>query len=317
MLNRSTRSRLLLTLGLFALTAFAQTDRGTITGTVSDPSGSVVPNAVITARNLDTGGEYATHATVTGNHTLTGLPVGQYSLTAEMVGFSRFVQQGIRVGVAQTERVDISLKVGSQTAAISINAEATLLKTENAEQSYNVSAQRMNDLPLNYQARGLSTGYNTVSGSIRNIFSFTLLAPGSNITGINDVVVNGAPVNTFAVRVDGMDGNNTVNPGRADQTAPSVDAIEEISLQSSNFAAEYGQGAGGQFNFASKSGTNKFHFSAYEYLMNEAMNAAQPFTHVLQPNKQNDFGITVGGPFTIPKLYHGRDKTFFFLSAEG
>jgi Carboxypeptidase regulatory-like domain len=257
-----------------------------------------------------------------GNYTLPQLPVGVYSLTVESAGFRKFIQQGIRVQVAQNVRVDIALQVGSTTDSVVVTAEATLLKTENAEQSYNISAERMNDLPLNYQARGLSNGYNNVSGAIRNIFTFSFLAPGSNISGINDIVVNGAPINSFAVRVDGMDSNNSLNPGRADQIAPSVDAIQEISLQSSNFSAEYGQVAGGQFNFTTKSGTNQLHGAAYEYWINEVLSAGQTFTndgtglHIRPKNRQNDYGFTLGGPIAIPHIYNGRDKTFFFASLE-
>ena len=136
------------------------------------------------------------------------------------------------------------------------------------------------------------------------------------------MIVNGAPSNTAAYRVEGMDNtNHTVNYA-LQENQPSADAIQEMAIQTSNFAPEFGQAGGGLFNITMKSGTNQYHGSGYEYFVNEDLNAAVPFSndgsgHKVRPrNRRNDFGGTIGGPVWIPKIYDGHNKTFFFFSIE-
>ncbi len=290
----------------------AQNDRGTITGTVSDPAGAVVPNASVVATSTDTGATFKTVTTGTGNYTIPSLPAGQYSVSVEAAGFKKFTQNGIEVQVAQVARIDVKLDVGSTTESITITSEAPLLQTENAQQSTNVTDERMNDLPLNFGGGGSSTG------SIRSPYMFNVLSPGVANNASGDTAnVNGLQANTFRVQVDGQDATSQNDIGWTSTVAqPSVDMIQEFSLQTSNFAAEYGQIGGGLYNFTTKSGTNQLHGTAYEYLTNEAMNASTPFTHADPRSRKNDFGGTVGGPVVIPKLYNGKDKTFFFFNIE-
>jgi hypothetical protein len=172
----------------------------------------------------------------------------------------------------------------------------------------------MNALPLNFGARG--------PGGFRNPFTFVQLLPGASITERNTIRVNGAPNMTFAIRLEGQDTSRPMDPSGSDIVAPSVEAVQEISVQTSNFAAEYGQAAGGLFNFTTKSGTNSLHGSAYAYVVNEALHAGRPFTDDLQGNhirakdRKQDSGASLGGPIYIPKVYDGRNKTFFFYNIE-
>jgi hypothetical protein len=298
----------------FSVTALAQNDRGTITGTVLDPAGAAVPNASISVANVETGLESKTVSTGTGNYTIPSLTAGRYTLTLEVPGFKKFVQQNIQVQVAGTIRIDIPLQVGAASDTITITAEAALLKTETAEQSTIITGERINELPLNFGGGGGSTG------SIRNPYLFNILSPGvtDNAVGQGDTAnVNGLPASTFRVQVDGQDATSKNDAGwTSTVAAPSVDMIQEFSLQTSNFAAEFGQAGGGFYNFTMKSGGNAFHGSAYEYFTNEAMDAQRPFTYTKPRSRKNDFGGTIGGPVWIPKLYDGRNKTFFFFNEE-
>jgi len=292
--------------------AFGQNDRGAITGTVRAQANAVVPGASVVAANVENGAEFQTVTTGTGNYTVPSLPAGHYSLTVQANGFKRFTQAGIEVQVAGTDRIDVSLQVGSTSESITISAEAPLLKTESAEQSTIVSGERINNLPLNFGGGGGSTG------SVRSPYLFNVLSPGvgdnASGTGAN---VNGLQANTFRVQVDGQDATSQNDIGWTSTVAqPSVDMIQEFSLQTSNFAAEFGQIGGGLYNFTTKSGTNELHGAAYEYFTNEAFDAYRPFTYQNPRSRKNDFGGTIGGPVWIPKIYNGKNKTFFFFNLE-
>ena len=142
------RHRICLSLFLIAaLSAFGQTDRGTITGSITDPAGAVIPNASVTASNKSTGVTFHTVTTTTGNYTLPALPSGVYDLTIEAAGFNRYIQEGIDVQVAQTARIDVTLKIGSATESVTVNADAPLLRTESAEQNSTLSGEKVNELP--------------------------------------------------------------------------------------------------------------------------------------------------------------------------
>jgi hypothetical protein len=309
-------------LALCAMVAFGQGDRGTITGTISDPAGAVVPNAVIEARNTATGTVYNGATTETGNYTFAGLPFGVYEVSVAVPGFKKFIRQNLTVQVAQTLRVDITLEVGSASEAVTVSAEASMLKTESGDVSTNVNVESLNQLPI------LGVGA-AASGSagIRNPNNVLDVVPGTYYSPNAQVKINGAPSNTQAYHVEGQDATNQGFPYAAAQTQPSVDAIQEISVQTSNFAAEYGGGGGGFFNVTMRSGTNQIHGSGYDYIVNEVLNAGTPFTGppftntkadnlVRSVARRHDYGWTVGGPVVIPKLYNGRDKTFFFFNFE-
>ena len=293
---------------LCALACLAQSDRGTITGTVSDPAGALIPGAKITAENPETGVQFTTLTTNTGNYTIPSVPSGTYSITVEQPGFRKFIQTGVSVQVAQSSRIDVTLQIGSTSEAVTISADAPLLRTESAEQSTTISGDQINQLPINF-AIG--------AGAVRNPLSFVQLSPGASIGGWNDIRVNGAPGNTFRIIFEGQDTTSALNPRVSDESQPSVEAIEEFTLQTSNFSAEFGQVSGGLFNFTSRSGINQFHGSAYEYFAHEKLGAGNPFgTYDRPKQRRHNFGASLGGPVTLPKLYNGRDRTFFFANFE-
>ncbi len=302
-------------------TVYGQTALATITGTVTDPTGAVVANAPISVRNLENGQVFAASSSQTGNYTMSQLPIGDYDLTVTVSGFKTYTHSKFHLAAAQTMREDIALEVGNTTESVTVTADSSLLKTENSELSQNVTLSQLNNLPV------LVVG--ATNSGFRDPFTAVRLVPGiryangSNVaagaTGaVTTMVVNGTPANSYGTRLDGM----TMNPtgprllGAQMQTQPSVDAIEEVAIQTSNFAAEFGAAGGAMINMVTKSGTNQFHGSAYDYGTNEALNAHQPYTGFRSKVRQHDFGGTFGGPLRIPKVYDGTNKTFFFFSFE-
>jgi hypothetical protein len=309
---------------IFAVTALSQSDRGTITGTVSDSSGGVVSGAPVQVRNIETGAVYPAGTSATGNYTLAQLPAGQYEMTVTVPGFKTFRRQGLAVDVAQTYRVDVTLEVGAQTDTVTVTEVAPLLKTDSGELSHNVSEAALDELPV------LATGAAAGASGIRNPYASVQVMPGgyyqtaaAGPASTADMVVriNGAPANTQALLIEGQDATNGWYSTQS-QTQPSIEAIQEFAVQTSNYAAEFGQVGGGLFNTTMKSGTNQYHGSAYDYFANEALNAGQPFTNngnggLIRPrNRRNDYGFTFGGPVWIPKVFNGHDKLFFFFNWE-
>jgi hypothetical protein len=298
---------------LFTASALAQSDRGTITGTVVDSSGAVVPGAKIALINSATNLRQETSTTETGNYAVTSLPAGRYTLSVEQPGFTRYEQSNILIQVAETTRLDVALKIGQATESVEVVADASMLKTESAEQSSSVTGDTINTLPMNY---GIG------AGAVRNPLSFVQLTPGAMMTGWNQINVNGLPAGSFRILFEGQESNNGLDGRASDEVQPSVDAIQQFTLQTSNFAAEFGQVAGGLFNFTARSGTNQLHGSAYLYATNEDLNAGAPYTsdgqgHHLRPfERRFDGGVSLGGPVYIPKVYNGKNRTFFFFNYE-
>jgi hypothetical protein len=294
--------------------AYAQGDRGSITGTVTDSSGAVVANAPIEARSTETSATYQAASTGTGNYTVAQIPAGTYEISVTLPGFKKFIRQGLTVQVAQTVRVDIVLEVGASTESVTVTADAALLKTESGELNHNINTNDLNNLPV----LGIGAG----SAGIRNPYSSLQLIPGTDWHPDSSVRINGFPSNTQAMRVEGQDSTSGISSSVQSSTQPSVEAIQEFAVQTSNFAAEFGQAGGGLFNVTMRSGTNQFHGSGYDYFVNEALNAGVPFTNngqggLLRPRvRRNDYGFSLGGPVELPKIYNGRDKTFFFFNFE-
>lgn len=292
---------------------FAQSDRGVITGTVTDSTGALIPGVKIVLTNANTGANSDTVTTGTGNYTLLSLPAGTYSLRVAHAGFSPYEQTNIQVRVAVTTRVEIVLSVGSATESIRVSAESTQLKTESAEQSTTITSKQIAELPINF---GIG------AGAIRNPLSFVQMTPGATFNGWNNISINGGS-NNFKIMFEGQESDSARQTQVSDELQPSVEAIEQFTLQTSNFSAEFGRvGNGGVYNFTSKSGTNQFHGSAYTYFENTFLNAGIPFTndgkgkHIKVVKHLADYGGSVGGPVLIPKLYNGKNRTFFFFNME-
>lgn len=303
----------LITTVVVCLSAFAQSDRGTITGTVADSTGALVPNVNVTLTNSNTGTKSATATTGTGNYTALALPAGTYTLTIEQSGFSKYQQTNIQVQVAVTTRVDVVLKVGTAAESVQVTADSSQLKTESAEQSSTITGKQINELPLNF---GIG------AGAIRNPLSFAQMTPGATFNGWNNISINGGN-NNFKIMFEGQESDSARQTRVSDELQPSVESIEQFTLQTSNFSAEFGRvGNGGIYNFTSKSGTNQIHGSAYTYFENTFLNAGIPFTndgkgkHIKVVKHLADYGGSIGGPVWIPKLYNGKNKTFFFFNME-
>jgi hypothetical protein len=301
---------------LISLPVLAQSDRGTITGTVTDPAGAVIPAVPVSARNLATGSVFDTVTTATGSFTIPSLPVGRYSVSVTAPGFSTYVQEGIEIQSAMTARIDVALKVGSSAESITVDASAPLLRTENAEQSQTISGDTINQLPLTSSGASLYGARNPLAG--------LTLAPGTMAIGGTNFTfrVNGS-TNTARYLVDGQDiTTQGMSSAHLSESHPAVEALQEVTLQVSNFAAEFGQVQGGMVNFTSRSGSNQIHGTGYDYMMNEALNAGRPYTndgngHLVRPRmRNNNYGFTAGGPVYLPKLYDGRNRTFFFVNFE-
>jgi hypothetical protein len=303
---------------LTTLTAFAQSERGTITGTILDPTAAVVSSAPVQARNLATGAVFDAATTPTGNYTLPELPPGTYELSVTVPGFKKYIRQGLTVEATQIVRIDVSLEVGGATEAVTVHEDASLLKTESGDVSHVVSEQYLIDLPI------VGAGPDQAGGvGIRNAYNEVLMIPGTYYIPDVSLRVNGAPSNSETVRVDGQDATNSGATLTPQMSQPSTEAMQEFVVQTSNYAAEYGQAGGGVVVMTTKSGTNQFHGTAYDYFVNEIFNSGTPFTDAAagtgnprQRARRNDYGFSVGGPVWLPKLYNGHDETFFFFNFE-
>jgi hypothetical protein len=293
----------------------AQSDRGTITGTVTDPAGGVIANTPVEVRNMENGANYQVGTSGTGNYVVQ-LPAGTYEVAVAPAGFKRYVRQNLVLPVAQTLRIDITLEVGSSAESVTVTEAAPLLKTESGELSHNIATETLNNLPV------LGIGAGAGAAGIRNPYAVLQVLPGADWQPDASIRVNGMPSNSQAMRIEGQDSTNGIASGTQSQTQPSIEAIEEFAIQTSNYAAEFGQAGGGVFNVTMRSGTNRYHGSAYDYFVNEALNAGVPFTndgkgHLLRPRqRRNDYGFSLGGPVYLPKIYSGHDKTFFFFNWE-
>ncbi|MBV9507162.1 MAG: carboxypeptidase regulatory-like domain-containing protein, partial [Acidobacteriia bacterium] len=310
------RVSLVAVLCLSASAAFGQTSLATITGTIADPSGAAIANASVEVHNLENGALFKAASSDTGNYTVSQLPVGDYSLGVTVPGFRQYSHTKFHLDAGQTMREDIALQVGETSEAVTVTAESSLLQTESSELVHTVTLSQLDNLPL------LSVG--ATNDGLRDYFAASRLLPGiqyqdsGSFSAVVSAVVNGTPANTLQSRLDGA----TMNPtstrllGATMETQPSTEAIQEIAILTSNFAPEFGTAGGAIVNMVTKSGTNSLHGSGYDYLVNEALNAAQPYTGIKNKLRQNDYGFTVGGPVWIPKIYNGKDKTFFFFSFE-
>src|SRR5262249_13887108 len=213
-------------------------------------------------------------------------------------------------------RLDVTLEVGSNNESVTVTENAPLLRTDSSELAHNVNAEFLNNVPILGIGR-LASG----AAGIRSAYSVASAVPGATWLPDKTMRVNGMEGNTSALRVDGQDATATISNGQITQTQQSVEAIQEVAVQTSNFAAEFGQAGSGLFNVTMRSGTNSFHGSGYDYFVNVALNAGWAFTDDGQGNRErnrerrNDWGFSFGGP-VLAKIYDGRNKTFFFVNFE-
>lgn len=299
----------------------AQNSFGTIVGFVHDQSGAVVPNAAVQVQNTATGVVSTVTSQPDGNYTAINLIPGMYVVSTEVQGFAKAVTVPTQLAVNQTLRINLILHPGQVSNTVEVTAEGALIDTDTATISQEVSNRQVNDLPL-------------VS---RNVLNLVALSPGvvADPTGViggdqtpyrsqlsgGNLYIGGGRGSSNGYLIDGVDDND---PGFQTATVtPPINSVQEFRLMNKNYSAEYG-GSADQVNIATKSGTNEFHGTAYEFLRNDAMDAVpdfslkDPLTGRYKPVlRYNQFGASLGGPVWIPRVVNGRNHLFFYGAYEG
>jgi len=320
-------SQLSLAIAILLATAWGQTNQGSIAGNVSDPSGALVPGAKITAIETSRGTSYETVSSSAGSYRFPNVNVGTYDITAVASGFKTAHLTGVLVQVATTAALDIKLQTGTVSETVEVNANTPTVQTESADIGTVVSTKQTLDLPL---ALG-----STVQ-AMRSPEAFVFLTPGavgpgsdSGNGGTFESKISGGQNYATEVLLDGAATTRSENGSSFDETAPSVEAIGEFKVLTSTLPAEFGRTTGGIESFNTKAGTNSYHGNAYEIFRNEDLDAnvwgnnynlannIGPRSANQRPlDRQNDYGLSFGGPVRIPHLYNGKDKTFFFFAWE-
>jgi len=283
-----------------------------LNGTVRDPSGAAVPDATITLTNTRTGFKQVTKSNATGNYSLVNISPGNYTATVSKEGFSTGKASDFELAVNQTATINFDLKIGSVNSTVEVSAGAVQIETSTSELGTVIGRAEVSSLPLNG----------------RNFTELLLLGPGvspvnatEGVSGIGNPIgtvvlpaVNGQNNRSNMFLLDGVNDYASIRDTYAVQ--PTMDDIQEFKVQSHNDEAQFGQVLGGIVNVVTKSGGNQFHGDVWEFLRNDAMDAANYFNPVKTPLKQNQFGGAIGGPVILPH-YNGQNKTFFYASYEG
>lgn len=315
MLNRTRFVSLL----LCATGLFAQSPLGTITGTISDSTGAGIPNVGITLKAVATSLSYRGVSSTDGVYTVPNLPVGGYELSATAPGFKSFRQTGLNLEVAQRLRVDIVLQVGDVAESVNVTAEIPRVQTEDSNVGTVVERRRIEELPLN--GRHVFNLVKIVSGVQPRSNTTDGFAEVSNQT-FSQMRINGGPAYGNQFFLDGVSNSAAVH--NEISVVPQTDTVEEFRVETNALKAEFGQTAGGVVNVVTKSGGNQIHGSLYEFFRNDALDARNAFAitpdartgRIKQVLRYNQFGGTFGGPVYIPKLYDGRNRTFFYTGYE-
>ncbi|MGC2170334.1 MAG: carboxypeptidase-like regulatory domain-containing protein [Candidatus Sulfotelmatobacter sp.] len=295
-MNKTTCTVVLLWILTTAPATWAQVDTATVTGTVRDLSGALLPNATVTATEMNTGIKTTAKTSSDGNYAITPLKIGTYSVSAQATGFRTETRQNVVLNVEQNQRLDFQLHVGSVSQTAEVTGEAPLLESETASLGDVVSAPQVEELPLNGRRytdlASLTSGVAKVTEGPVN--------GGSTPTNGNaggSFAVNGTRGDQNNFILDGIDNNSNDNGDVA--VLSSVDAIAEFKIQTANYSPEFGRSGGAVINATTKSGTNKFHGEVWEFLRNQAFDARGYFESPGSPKapyKQNQFGGTLGGP---------------------
>jgi outer membrane receptor protein involved in Fe transport len=289
---------------LTSLNVAGQQITGSIRGTVSDPSGAIVPAATVTAKQIETGLTRVATTDRLGEYVLIELPIGHYQLETQAKGFQTYLQQGISLDVNETATVGIHLKLGSETQKVEVSADAALVQSTVSSLGETVMEREILDLPLdgrNFSQLGLlQPGVVPLTPG--------LLEAGGPARENQAYAVDGQRPESNNFLIDGADNVSSVDGGFV--LKPPIDAIAEFKILSHNANAEFGRNTGSTTNIVTRSGSNSFHGAVWEFLRNDAMDSSDYFTQSVQPLKQNQFGATFGGPIV-------REKTFFFGYYEG
>jgi Carboxypeptidase regulatory-like domain len=285
----------------------AQTFEGSFGGTVTDPSGAFIAGATVSALELDKGFSRTVVSGSDGSYDFPVLPPGHYRLTAQKEGFERLARGPLLLTVNQHVKVDFMLKLGVQTATVTVEASPLAVETQTSSVGTTIDQQQVSEVPLNG----------------RNFLELALLVPGTfpgtEGTRISDrggaLNVNGMRDSMNSYWLDGLD-DTSVGVGQF-TVAPPIDSVQEFRMETGVYEAKFGAHAGAEVNIVTKSGSNEFHGTAYDYVRNTAFDARNFFDPAVAPFHRNQFGGTIGGPVIIPGAYDGHDHTFFFLAYEG
>lgn len=316
---------------LLTLAALGQSPNGNINGLVLDPTNRVIAGAEIVAVNDVTGVQFTTKTNDEGVYVLVNLPPGPYRLQVSKVGFKTIVKPDIVVHLQDALALNFTLPVGASLEVVTVQGGSPLISTENATVSTVVDRKYVENMPLNGRSfqdlilltPGIVTNNPQASARSGDFGEFSV---NGQRTQSNTYSVDGVSMNLNAPTGSVLSaGNSGSLPALTvlgtTQGLVSVDALEEFRVQSSTYSAEYGRTPGGQFSFITRSGTNQFHGSAFDYLRNDIFDAGDWFNGRFglrkPPLRQNDFGGTLGGPVNIPGTYNGKNRTFFFFSYEG
>lgn len=288
-----------------------------ISGTVTDPTGAAVPGATVVATRLATGEKNTVTSNGEGGYVFPSLAPAEYSVEVTANGFAGSLQKSVVLQADQAVTVNVTLNVGSSAQTVNVDAAPPQVDTTTGTLSQVIDERRVNDLPLN--------GRN--AAALTTLVPGVVVAPSANIDQgqtktfpvVAAVTINGTRANQVNYMLDG--GNNVDEYTNVNAPFPMPDALQEFSVQTSNYNAEYGQNAGGVVNIITRSGGHQFHGGAFEYVRNRVFNAANYFSYVngkktVDPLKRNQFGGTFGGPVIIPHIYNGQDKTFFFFGVQ-
>jgi hypothetical protein len=296
--------------------AYPQTTFGSIVGAITDPSGSPVTDAQVTIVNLGTNETRTAPTNNDGFYQFVNLTPGNYRVEVEKSGFSRLTREPVTVAVQSTARIDGALQVGNVSQTIEVKAETPLIEAQASSLGTVVDQRQVNELPLNGRnpmslaalspsvvPQGQSGG--TPTGT--NPFAWGNYQIGGGMANQSQVYLDGAPVNGAYLNITAM--------------IPTQDSLQEFKVQTNNLSPEFGRFAGGVINFTTKSGSNELHGGAWEFLRNRELNANNFFNNQAGISRpaftQNQFGFNLAGPVYIPKIYDGRNKTFFFVNWEG
>ncbi|HWR14936.1 MAG TPA: TonB-dependent receptor [Terriglobales bacterium] len=293
----------LLVLIAVASPCVAQTDRGTIEGLVTDQSGAVVPGASvqIVQTQTNTARDYTTNNE--GLYTAPNLPLGTYKVVVKKQGFGALVRDRIEIRPNVKVRVDMSLTPGAVQQEVTVSSEAPLLDVSTTSNTAGLGEKLVNDLPV------INPAYQrSVTQLLNNL-------PGSTNSGDFVTKLNGGAAGDLEVYLDGAPGSEWgIARGGFSEVSPAIEQVGEFSVASNGFNAEYGGFGNSVVNVTIKSGTSQLHGSVWDHLSNDALNAKNYFATGVTPFKQNEGGFTLGGPIVIPRVYNGKNKTFFFGS---
>ena len=302
----SLQQRLLLLTAVSLPTLLGQAPTGIIQGRVTDATGAAIVGANVTIEAQQTGFKQTQTTNADGRFVQPALPPAAYRVTVEKTGFSKYITNDLNLNAAQTLAMEIPLKIGDITTSIEVSSQATLLKTETSSASTTITQRQIIDLPTGRNPFGLA---NLTVGVIPGGGSTPWISGGRNST--SEILIDG---NTGVV----PENNVSINDGGY---TPVQDSIGEVSVIKNSLAAEYGRSGGGVITATTRSGTNEYHFQAYEYFRNPKLNAnswANTRNGLAKPNccSFNQFGFTAGGPLSIPGLYKAKNKTFLFWSQQ-